>query len=127
MIVGVFLVNYLGESTLEKQILPTYSAVTIGATDTEIILKKTNALLSENEALQNRVTLIQTESEFQTSEIGKQIGVLQEQMRAVEATKMSSVLLASQLEDEVSILETQIESLKSSSGSEILAAEKAEF
>ncbi len=127
MIVGVFLVNYLGESTLEKQILPTYSAVTIGATDTEIILKKTNALLSENEALQNRVTLIQTESEFQTSKIGKQIGILQEQMRAVEATKTSSVLLASQLEEEVHILETQIESLKSSSGSEILATEKAEF
>ena len=42
MVAGVFLVNYLGDSTLEQQILPTYSAVTLGVSDTEIILKKTN-------------------------------------------------------------------------------------
>ncbi len=129
IVVGVFLVNYLGESTLEKQILPTYSAVTLGATDTEIILQKTNAILSENEELQTRVTLIQSESEFQTSELGKQITVLQEQMKKVEETKSSSIVRAAQLEEQVATLESQINSIKSSSsaGSEILAAEKAEL
>ena len=129
IVVGVVLVNFLEDSTLEKQILPTYSTVTLGAYDTEIILKKTNAIISENEELQNRVTLIQTESAFQTSKLGAQISMLQDRMKAVEASKTSSIILATQLEKEVVKLETQIESLKSSSsfGSELLAAEKVEL
>ena len=129
MVAGVFLVNYLGDSTLEQQILPTYSAVTLGVSDTEIILKKTNAILSENNALQDRVTLIQAESEYQTSELGKQINTLQAQMKAIENTKSTSVVLTAQLKTEVANLENQIKALKSSSssGSEILAAEKIEL
>lgn len=129
MIVGVFLINYLGESTLEKQILPTYSAVTLGSTDTEIILKKTNALLSENKELQNRVNTIYLDSDFATSELAKQINVLQDQMKKVEETKESSITRAAQLEEQVAKLEANIESLQfsSSSGSEVLAAEKAEL
>ena len=129
IVVGVFLVNFLEESTLEKQILPTYSTVTLGAYDTEIILKKTNAIISENEELQNRVTIIQTESAFQTSKLGAQISMLQDRMKAVEVSKTSSIIRATQLEKEVVKLETQIESLKSSSslGSELLAAEKIEL
>ena len=129
IVAGVFLVNYLGDNTLEQQILPTYSAVTLGVSDTEIILKRTNAILSENNALQDRVTLIQTESEYQTTELGKQINTLQAQMKTIEETKSSSVLLTAQLKNEVTNLENQIEALKSSSssGSEILEAEKIEL
>lgn len=128
MVAGVFLVNYLGDTTLEKQILPTYSAVTLGATDTEIILKKTNTLLAEKEELENRVNTIYLDSDFATSELAKQIGVLQEQMKEVEETKESSIIRATQLEEQVAKLESNIESLKSSSsGSEVLASEKAEL
>ena len=129
IVAGVFLVNYLGEDTLEQQILPTYSAVTLGVSDTEIILKKTNAILSENSALQDRVTLIQEESEYQTSELGKQINALQAQMKTIEDTKSSSVLQTVQLKNEVENLENQIKALKSSSssGSEVLEAEKIEL
>jgi len=129
IVAGVFLVNYLGDDTLEQQILPTYSAVTLGVSDTEIILKKTNAILSENSALQDRVTLIETQSEYQTSELGKQINALQAQMKTIEDTKSSSVLLTAQLKNEVTNLENQIKSLKSSSTSDsgVLEADKIEL
>lgn len=115
MIAGVFLVNYLNDSALEQKILPTYTSVSLGGTDTEIFLEKTSNLLEENQELKDRIersALEAQQAQIQTTELAGQISLLQEQMNALEDIKSESLSKSAQLEDEVSQLRQQIATLE---------------
>ena len=112
---GVLLVNYLNESTVEKKILPTYSVVPLGGGATELILEKTTSVLAENEDLKARVqqTAKQIqETEFQRTELSKKITLLQQRMQEIEDIRSSSVAKSAELEQKVKQLEEQIKAIK---------------
>ncbi|QLH07036.1 hypothetical protein C5F50_08120 [Nitrosopumilus ureiphilus] len=120
IVVGILLVTFLNEDTLDKKILPTYSAISFGGSDTEIFLEKTSAILEENRSLQMQAQQYAqkaTEVERQKSELNQQLLSLQNQTQVINELKKSSDERTEQLEFELKKLEDQMDVFKTTAAS----------
>lgn len=115
IIIGVFLVTFLNENPLDEKILPTYSTISLGGSDTEIFLEKTSAILEENRDLQMQAQQYAkqvTDAEKQKSELNQQLFNLQTQIKVVGDLKETSDERTEELEQEIKKLEDQMELFK---------------